>query len=308
MALYENLFQLCFSRNSKLAAPLAIAVNLFQSALDDQATQIRVYAQQSLLYLRALTLPTKPAYQLDYTLKDTPTVNHSSSRPEIKEPGQQETASLGVKLNSLFNHQSESLANGSESNSNLDEIKSMLDIGQQAESLSNGGQKRKRSDQERDELSVSMNEANESGASLVQSSKKFQGQIQSESESNEGEETGEDEEDFEEELSEEEGHVILDDEDEMDDEDQDETGNQEDLEDQEFEEDSMNENSLEDDDNESEEESVDEKEETPAEPVVENHLSGISEAVQNSNVVQTPECQLDELPVINETTPGNKRA
>ncbi len=40
LSLYENLFQLCFTQNSKISQPVSIAINLFRNALDDSSLQV----------------------------------------------------------------------------------------------------------------------------------------------------------------------------------------------------------------------------------------------------------------------------
>lgn len=38
--LYENLVELCFSKNTKLAPPISISISLFKNGLNDPSTEV----------------------------------------------------------------------------------------------------------------------------------------------------------------------------------------------------------------------------------------------------------------------------
>jgi hypothetical protein len=66
LSLYESLFKLCLTQNSKIAAPLSISIGIFRNALDDNSSVIKSYASQCLDALRSFVCPSVPIYFKEY--------------------------------------------------------------------------------------------------------------------------------------------------------------------------------------------------------------------------------------------------
>ena len=69
LSLYETLFDLCLTKNTKIAPPLSVAIGLFKNALNDQAQRIQQYAKNSLNFLRAFTYPLEPVFLKEFTIE-----------------------------------------------------------------------------------------------------------------------------------------------------------------------------------------------------------------------------------------------
>ncbi|RNA08066.1 hypothetical protein BpHYR1_018737 [Brachionus plicatilis] len=69
LSLYEALFDLCLTKNTKIAPPLSVSIGLFKNALNDHDQRVQEYAKNTLNFLRAFTYPLQPVYTKEYAIE-----------------------------------------------------------------------------------------------------------------------------------------------------------------------------------------------------------------------------------------------